>query len=88
MPRTLNVLGNYTLDQVILDQHGLGSDMFRTRWTYYVTWALIGLQSVPEPRSKVQWAWDHVLYHKVRAQSSMGLRSYPYKGKFGFLKKL
>ena len=35
MPRTLDVLGNYIPDQVILDWHGLVSDMFRTRWTCY-----------------------------------------------------
>ena len=41
--RTLDVLCNYIPNQVKLDWHGLVSDMFRTRWTYYVIWAQIGL---------------------------------------------
>ena len=36
----------------------------------------LGLEVCPDQGQKVQWAWDHVLYHKARAQSSMGLGSY------------
>ena len=43
MPRTLDVLDNYTPDPVILDRHKLVSDMFETIWTSYVIWAPIGL---------------------------------------------
>ena len=43
MLRTLDVLGNCTLDQVILNRYGLVYDMFRTRWADHVIWAQIGL---------------------------------------------
>ena len=79
LPRTQAVLSKHIPDQVKIYQLGLASDMFKTRWTHYGTWAQLGLKVrsaqdqrfdgngimhyTIRPGPKAQWAWDHSLYN-------------------------
>ena len=39
LPKTQAVLSKHIPDQVKIDRLKLAFDMFKTRWTYYGTWA-------------------------------------------------